>query len=403
MAIFKYVAKDMQGEYHKGEVETADENQAAALLRKKKLIITSLKLKGATGNMPWDKFMNRVPFSEVVIMTRQLATMIEAGLVLSEALDILEDQQENKHFKAVLENVSKDIKAGLDFATALEKHPDIFPPLYSKLVKAGQASGKLDTILLELAKNLEKEREFKSRVKGAMIYPIVIVFMMIVVMMIMVFFVMPKLIGLYKDSGMDLPLPTKIMITGSDIIINFWWLILMIIVGLVMGFRKFAKTPKGRLFIDQRILKTPVLGKVTSVVILTSFTRTFGLLIASGLSILESIQIVSDITGNKVYQNCLETAYKGVEKGLTLSSQLLSMKEFPKIVGQMVKTGEETGKLDEIIIKLSDYFQSEADNALKNITTLIEPVVLVILGVGVGILVISIILPIYQLTTNISH
>lgn len=403
MAIFKYVAKDMQGVYHKGEVETADESQAVALLRKKKLIITSLKLKGASGNMPWDKFMNRVPFSEVVIMTRQLATMIEAGLVLSEALDILEDQQENKHFKAVLENVSKDIKAGLDFATALEKHPDIFPPLYSKLVKAGQASGKLDTILLELAKNLEKEREFKSRVRGAMIYPIVIVFMMIVVMMIMVFFVMPKLIGLYKDSGMDLPLPTKIMITGSDIMINFWWLILMVIIGIVIIFKKYAATPKGRLFIDQRILKTPVLGKVTSVVILTSFTRTFGLLIASGLSILESIQIVSEIMGNKVYQNCLETAYKGVEKGLPLSTQLLSMKEFPKIVGQMVKTGEETGKLDEIILKLSDYFQAEADNALKNITTLIEPVVLVILGVGVGILVVSIILPIYQLTTNISH
>ncbi|MDO8570148.1 MAG: type II secretion system F family protein [Candidatus Daviesbacteria bacterium] len=403
MAIFKYVAKDMQGVYHKGEIETADESHAVALLRKKKLIITSLKIKGASGNMPWDKFMNRVPFSEVVIMTRQLATMIEAGLVLSEALDILEDQQENKHFKAVLENVSKDIKAGLDFATALEKHPDIFPPLYSKLVKAGQASGKLDTILLELAKNLEKEREFKSRVRGAMIYPIVIVFMMIVVMCIMVFFVMPKLIGLYKDSGMDLPLPTKIMITGSDIIINFWWLILMVIIGIVILFKKFAATTKGRLFIDQRILKTPVLGKVTSVVILTSFTRTFGLLIASGLSILESIQIVSDITGNKVYQNCLETAYKGVEKGLPLSTQLLSMKEFPKIVGQMVKTGEETGKLDEIILKLSDYFQSEADNALKNITTLIEPIVLVILGIGVGILVISIILPIYQLTTNISH
>lgn len=401
MPIFSYVAKDLQGQYHKGEVETVDEFQAAGLLRRKKLIVISLKSLGVEKQDFLDKFFSRVSFSDVVIMTRQLATMIEAGLVLSEALDILEEQQENKRLKKILGTVSTDVKGGLDFATAIEKHPDAFPPLYSRLIRAGQASGKMDTILLELATNLEKEREFKSRVKGAMIYPMVIAVMMIAVMMIMVFFVMPKLMGLYQDSGIELPLPTKIMITSASFLINFWWALLAAIVGAVVGGKKYLATPEGKLVFDKVLLKLPVVGRVATVVILTNFTRTFGLLVSSGLSILDSIKIVSNIVGNRVYKDGLDISYKGVERGLPFSTQLLGLPVFPKIVGQMVKTGEETGKLDDIMFRLSEYFESEADNSLKNLTTLIEPIVLIVLGIGVGLLVISVILPIYQLTTNI--
>ncbi|OGE20238.1 hypothetical protein A3A14_00070 [Candidatus Daviesbacteria bacterium RIFCSPLOWO2_01_FULL_43_38] len=401
MPIFSYITKDLQGEYHKGEVETADQSQAAMLLRRKKLIVISLKSKNEFEQKPWDKFFSRVPFSDIVIVTRQLATMVEAGLVLSEALDILEEQQTNKQFKKVLTKISSDVKGGLDFAAALEKHPEVFPPIYSKLVRAGQASGKLDIILQELATNLEKEREFRSKVRGAMIYPVVVVTMMIAVMLVMVFFVMPKLLGLYKESGVDLPLPTKIMIGFAGFMTGFWWAILL--VGIIFGvtLRRFLKTPEGKLFFDKLLLRLPIMGKVTILVIMTNFTRTFGLLISSGLSILESIKIVGDISGNQVYRGSLAIAYKGVERGLTFSSQLLGLPVFPKIIGQMAKTGEETGKLDEIMTKIADYFEAEADNSLKNITTLIEPIVLVILGVGVGFLVVSIILPIYQLTTNI--
>lgn len=401
MPIFSYVAKDLQGQYHKGEVETVDEFQAAGLLRRKKLIVISLKSLGVEKQDFLDKFFSRVSFSDVVIMTRQLATMIEAGLVLSEALDILEEQQENKRLKKILGTVSTDVKGGLDFATAIEKHPDAFPPLYSRLIRAGQASGKMDTILLELATNLEKEREFKSRVKGAMIYPMVIAVMMIAVMMIMVFFVMPKLMGLYQDSGIELPLPTKIMITSASFLINFWWALLAAIVGAVVGGKKYLATPEGKLVFDKVLLKLPVVGRVATVVILTNFTRTFGLLVSSGLSILDSIKIVSNIVGNRVYKDGLDISYKGVERGLPFSTQLLGLPVFPRIVGQMVKTGEETGKLDDIMFRLSEYFESEADNSLKNLTTLIEPIVLIVLGIGVGLLVISVILPIYQLTTNI--
>lgn len=401
MPVFTYTAKDLQGEYHRGDVEVLDEYQGAQLLRRKKLVVISLKPKSLNRKNILDKYLFRVSFADVVIMTRQLATMIEAGLVLSEALDILEEQQTNKQFKEVLGKISTDIKGGLDFATAVEKHPDVFPSLYGKLIRAGQMSGKLDTILLELASNLEKERSFKSRVRGAMIYPIVVVVMMFAVMMIMVFFVMPKLMSLYKESGMDLPLPTQIMLGIVGFILNFWWLASIIIILVIMGAKRFISTPGGRMMVDRTIIKIPIIGKVTTLVIMTNFTRTFGLLIASGLSMLESIRIVGSVVGNLAYKESFDMSYKGVERGLTFSSQLLALPLFPRIVGQMIKTGEETGKLDDIMFRLADYFESEADNSLKNITTLIEPIILVVLGLGVALLVISIILPIYQLTTSV--
>lgn len=401
MPIFNYTAKDIQGNYHKGEIETVDERQAAAILRRRRLIVISVKSKSSGGIPIWDKFINRVSFSDVVITTRQLATMVSAGLVLSEALDILTEQQTNKRFKAVLEAIGADVKGGLDFASALDKYPDVFPHLYSQLVRAGQASGKLDVILNELADNLEKEREFRSKVRGAMIYPIVVVTMMIGVMLIMVFFVMPRLMGLYQQSNIELPIMTRIMLGIAGFMIGYWWAILAVVILLVVMSRRYASTPEGRLTIDRVILKIPIIGRITKVVVMTNFTRTLGLLVTSGISILESIHIVGEIVGNKYYKLHLDEAYKGVERGLTLSSQLIGMPIFPRIVGQMIKTGEETGKLDDVMFKLSEYFESEADNSLKNITTLIEPIVLVLLGLGVAFLVISIILPIYQLTTAI--
>ncbi len=401
MPIFSYVTKDMQGQYHKGEVETMDEIQAVKLLRRKNLIVISIKPASENHNKIWDKFFSRVSFEDIAVATRELATMIEAGIVLSEALDILEEQQTNKRFKKVLGEISRDIKGGLDFATSLEKHPDIFPKLYSKLIRAGQASGKIDIILLDLAASLEKERDFKSKVRGAMIYPSLIICMMIAVMSVMVFYVMPKLTGLYKDSGIDLPLPTKIMLGFAGFMLNFWWLVALVAITGVIFSRRYMKTPDGRLVIDTFILKAPIVGKVANLVILTNFTRTLALLISAGLSILDSIKIVADISGNRVYKDGLDLSYKGVERGLPFSDQILSLKFFPRIVGQMIKIGEETGKIDEVMSRLASHFESEADNSLKNITALIEPIILIILGIGVGFLVISVILPIYQVTTNI--
>lgn len=396
---FIYKTKDIQGVSHEGVIQSSDVHSAAAVLRKKRLIVISLKIKGTAAFQLFDRIFNKVGFSDLVMMTRQLATMVSSGLVLSDAIDILEEQQNSKIFKKALGDVSQDIKGGLTLAQALGKFPEIFPHLYINLVKSGESSGKLDQILLQMAEGLEKDREFKARVKGAMIYPLVVLGMMGVVIIIMMTFVIPKLTVLYSQSTIDLPLPTKILIGTSNLFVNFWWLGLILTVGAIIFINRWKKTEEGDLFIGNFLLRTPLVGKIITNVTLTNFNRTFGLLTSAGIPLLESIGIVSDVMDNPVYKKALKEAYSGVEKGLSFSS-LLTADVFPRIVPQMVRVGEETGKVDEIFFKMADYFESESDHLVKNLTVAIEPIVLIILGVGVGFLVISIILPIYKLTTS---
>lgn len=396
---FIYKSKDLQGEEYGGAVQAPDMHSAATLLRKKGLIVISVKPKGVSSIKFLDKFLNRVGFSDLVVTTRQLATMISSGLVLSEAIDILEEQQTNKTLKKALEEVSQDIKGGLTLAQALGRHPDIFPRLYVNLIKSGETSGKLDEVLLQMADGLEKQREFQARVRGAMIYPVVVLGMMVVVIIIMMIFVIPKLTALYQQSTIDLPLPTKILITSSNLFINFWWLGIILLVGGGIGLNRWGKTPTGNLFLGKLVLKLPIIGKVITNVTLTNFNRTFGLLTSAGIPLLESIGIVTDLTDNPIFKKSLREAYLGVEKGLPFST-LLTAQIYPKIIPQMVKVGEETGKVDEIFFKLAEYFESESDHLIKNLTVAIEPIVLIVLGIGVGFLVISIILPIYKLTTS---
>lgn len=399
MAEFLYKAKDLQGNDHNGSVESPDIHSAVVVIRKKNLIVISLTPKNSGTNNFLDRFLNRVNFSDLVIITRQLATMISSGLVLSEAIDILEEQQTNKILKNALADISQDVKGGLTLAQALSQYPHIFPHLYVNLVKSGETSGKLDSVLLQMADGLEKDREFQSKIRGAMIYPVLVLSMMIVVIIIMMVFVIPKLVNLYTQSTIELPLPTKILIGTSTLFTNYWWVLVMIVVGAVVGINRWKKTPEGNLFLGKLILKIPIVGKIVTNVTLTNFNRTFGLLTSAGIPLLESIGIVSDLTDNPVFKIALKDAYNGVEKGLPFSS-LLSATVFPKIVSQMIKVGEETGKVDEIFFKLADFFESESDHMVKNLTVAIEPIVLVILGIGVAFLVISIILPIYKLTTS---
>lgn len=396
---FLYKAKDLQGEDHTGSVQSPDAHSAVVIIRKKGLIVVSLNPKNPPASGILGRFLNRVSFSELVVITRQLATMVSSGLVLSEAIDILEEQQSNKTLKRALVEVSQNIKGGLTLAQAFSRFPDIFPHLYVNLVKAGEASGKLDSVLLQMADGLEKDREFRAKIKGALIYPVVVVTMMIAVIIIMMVFVIPKLVTLYTQSTMQLPLPTRILIATSNLFVNFWWLGIIILVGIIIGINRWKKTPEGNLLFGKFLLKLPIIGKIIINVTLTNFNRTFGLLTSAGIPLLDSIGIVSDLTDNPVFKNALKDAYKGVEKGLPFSS-LLTANIFPKIVSQMVKVGEETGKVDEIFFKLAEYFESESDHMVKNLTVAIEPIILIILGIGVAFLVFSIIMPIYQLTTS---
>lgn len=402
MPIYIYTARDLQGTDHKGTIETADEARAARMLSRRGLVVTSLNEQKNTGIKFLEKYLNKVSFSDLVVSTRQLATMIDSGLVLSEALDILVEQQPTGRFKVVLGEISRDVKSGMDLASSIKKHPDVFPPLYASLVRAGEQAGNLDVVLNELATNLEKDREFKSRVRGAMIYPLMIMVMMVVVVGIMMFFVIPRLTSLYSQSNIELPLPTKILISTSDFMIGYWWLLLLILIIGIVVFKRWVSTIEGKYKFDEFLLKLPIMGKIIRGTNLTYFTRTFGLLATAGVPILDSLKIIQDVIDNAVYRKAVEQTYVGVERGLNLSSQLDSTSVFPKIIPQMFRVGEETGKVDKVAFKMAEYFESESDNLVKNLTVIIEPVILVALGIGVAFLVLSIILPIYKLTTSFS-
>lgn len=402
MPTFSYTARDLKGVDHKGTIETVDVHQVARILSKKGLTVTGIRQKELAKKNPLNKILNQVSFSDVVVSTRQLATMVESGLVLSEGLDILADQQKPGRYKQILEEVSRDIKSGLDLATAFRKHPDAFPPLYASLIRAGEQAGKLDLVLTQMATSLEKDREFRSRVRGAMIYPMVVVTMMVAVISIMMVFVIPRLVSLYSQSSIELPLPTKVLIFVSNIFVNFWWALILAAVAVFIVFRRWVSTPSGKMVFDTLILKVPIVSRIVTGSTLTNFTRTFGLLTTAGVPLLDSLNIVTDVIGNSVYKKAFQDTFRGVERGLSFSAQLEVVGVFPKIIPQMYRVGEETGKVDKVSFKMAEYFEAETDNLVKNITVLIEPVVLVILGVGVGFLVLSIILPIYKLTTSYS-
>lgn len=399
MADFTYQAKDSKGESKTGEIQVPDQKMAAQILRKRGLVVISINQKNAPSENILNRFFNRVSFGEIVVMTRQLSTMVSSGIVLSEAIDILIEQQTNKTFKKALSEISADIKGGLTLAQAFGRQTDIFPKIYINLVRAGETSGKLDKVLVQMADGLEKQREFRAKIKGAMIYPAVVLTMMVFVVIIMMVFVIPKLLDLYTQSKIELPLPTKILIFISHFTLNFWWVVALLIFFGFWLFKKYNSTQEGSLLIGRTILKIPIVGKIVTNVTMTNFNRTFGLLTTAGIPILECISIAEDLSDNPVFKKVLKDAHIGVERGLPFSA-LLTASSFPRIIPQMVRVGEETGKVDEVFFKLAEYFESESDQLLKNLTVAIEPIILVFLGIGVAFLVISIILPIYKLTTS---
>lgn len=342
----------------------------------------------------------KIDFNDTVDFTRQVAIMLNAGLTLIDALEILKKQTTKLSLVKMIEEIITKIKGGSSFSVALLDYKNIFSKLYISLVKSGEASGKLGEILLRLADNLEKEREFKSKLKGSLVYPVIVIIGMFAVMFIMVTFVLPKLLGLYKDFNVELPTSTKILIAVSSFSTKFWPLVLVMMFVASYFAKKYLATKAGKNSFDQFILKLPVFGHIVSISALVESTRTLAILISSGISILEALSIVVDATENSVYQQAFLTVSHKVEKGLSLGTALEQEEMFPPILVQMSQVGEQTGNLDDTLFRLSKYFEMESEMATKTMTTLIEPAILVVLGVGVGFLVMSVITPIYNLTNS---
>lgn len=382
------------------KIEAESQEEVLNFLKKNGYFPIEIKQAGESNLTFLNQFFDKVSFNDIVDFTRQLSIMLNAGLTLVDSFEILKKQITKSSLLNIVVDIDKEIRGGSSFSKALKKYPQYFSNLYISLVRSGEASGKLSDILLQLSENLEKQREFQGKLKGAMIYPVIVVTAMIGVMFVMVTFVVPKLLGLYKDFDIELPATTKILMAISDVTTKFWPVIIGGTIGLIILVRNYLKTKTGKLMFDQFTLKIPVFKNIVKISALVDSTRTLAILIGSGVSILEGLNIIIETTDNIVFQKAFQNVYKKVEKGVSLGNAMKQEEVFPPILVQMAMVGEQTGHLDDTFARISRYFEMESELAIKTMTTLIEPLILVFLGLGVGFLVMSVITPIYNLTTS---
>lgn len=398
----RYKAADKEGKISHGLIDGRSIEEAVEYLRRKDLTPITLD---RIDNKIW----NNIPFisqkvktQELVLFTRQLSSMISSGLTLTKALEILKMEIKNETFVEIVTTIINDIQEGKTFSQAIEKHPQVFSPIYISIVKAGEQAGLLDKVLIRLTENLEKQSKLKATIKSALMYPFIVIIMMFGVALIMAFFVIPQLTGLYTSLNVEIPLPTKIVIGLAKLITSYWFLTILVVGIFVYGYRKWVATPSGKLIIDTLVLKLPVFGKLIKQTMLTEFSRTFGLLVGSGTLVVQSLIQTADVTGNVLYKTAILDVSKMVEKGESIGEAMSSYELlFPPMLIQLVKIGEQTGKIDESLLKASEYMEREVDQTVKTLTTAMEPFIMVILGVGVAFLVFSVITPIYSLINSV--
>ena len=398
MPLFKYRAKSADHQSVKGKVEASNLAQASAVLKEKQLFIISIEPMGSQLNA-LTSLMDKVTGSDVVNFTRQLATMITAGLTLTEAFAILQEQSKPAMQKIVTEML-RDVEGGTSFADALSKHKQVFSRVYIALVRSGETAGVLDQVLRRLADNLEKQHEFIAKTKGALIYPVIVFVAMIVVAFIMMAFVVPKLTEMYADFGAELPGITKVLITVSNAMASFWYLFIGGAGAGLYALFAYKKTPMGDQQIDRLLFRIPIYGLLRVQIMMTEFARTVSLLLGAGVSLLAALEIVADSMDSVLFRQAMRATAQDVEKGVSFADAITRQSVFPQLVGQMISVGEETGKMDEILVKLSSYYESESEHAIKNLSTALEPMIMIVLGVGVGFLIVAIVMPIYNLTSQ---
>jgi type IV pilus assembly protein PilC len=397
MPVYVWKGKNRSAVTQKGEIEAVSEEAVKAQLLRQKITPTKIKIK------PKDLFANvaflqpKVKEHDVIIFARQFSTMIDAGLPIIQCLDILYAQQSNVTFQKLLKNIKESVEGGATLAEALKKFPKQFDNLFVNMIAAGEAGGILDAILRRLAAYMEKTAKLKAQVKGAMTYPIVTLIIAVVVLAVILVFVIPVFEEMFADFGGELPAPTQIVVAMSDMVKTK---IVYIIVGLILfviAFKKFHSTQKGRDVVDDLLLKIPVFGQLLRKVAVAKFTRTMGTMLASGVAILEALDIVAKTAGNRTVEKAIYNVRSGIAEGRTMADPLGESGVFPPMVCQMIGVGESTGALDAMLEKIADFYDEEVDQAVENLTALIEPFMLVFLGVTIGGLVVAMYLPIFKM------
>jgi len=397
MPAFVWTGKNRKNENVKGEMEAPNEEAVRADLTRRKITPKKIKPK------PKDLFANvafmqpKVKQADVILFCRQFSTMIDAGLPIIQCLDILHAQQENKTFKRVIKDIKDSVESGQTFAEALKKHPKQFDDLFVNMVAAGEAGGILDTILRRLSAYMEKAAKLKSQIKGAMVYPAVTMVIAVIVVGVIMVFVIPVFEEMFSSFGSALPTPTQICVNMSRFVRgSIHWMLIGL--GLfIYALKRFYNTEKGRAVMDDLVLKLPVFGTLIRKATVARFTRTMGTMLSSGVSILDALEIVAKTSGNKTVEKAVYSARSGIAEGRTLSDPLSETGVFPAMVCQMIAVGESTGALDAMLGKIADFYDEEVDQAVENMTALIEPFMLVFLGVVIGGLVVSMYLPIFKM------
>jgi len=399
MAKFAWEGVTRSGQTMKGEMEAPNEEAVQAQLRRQGIQPGKVKARGKGLDMEINipGMQPKITTKDLVVFTRQFATMIDAGLPLVQCLDILGKQQENKTFKKILLQVKEDVESGSTFADALGKHPKAFDELYVNLVAAGEVGGILDTILNRLAAYIEKALKLKKQVKSAMTYPTTIIGIAVVVIAVILIFVIPSFEKMFRDFGGELPMPTQVVIAMSNFIQKYILLIIGSIVLGIFAFKKVYANPKGRDVIDALALKLPVMGILVRKVAVAKFTRTLGTMISSGVPILDGLEIVAKTAGNKTVEKAIYNVRQSISEGKTIAEPLEKSGVFPPMVCQMIAVGEQSGSIDTMLNKIADFYDDEVDDAVGNLTAMMEPLLMLFLGTTVGGLVVAMYLPIFKL------
>jgi type IV pilus assembly protein PilC len=396
MAVFVWKGRTLAGEAQTGEIESGRQEEALELLRKKRILVTSLRPKSAGASMP--RFGGPgVSTKDLAIFTRQFATMISAGLPLVQCLDILAKQASKPSFGKIISETTREVEAGATLSDALGKHKNVFDDLFRNMVAAGEAGGVLDEILMRLATYIEKADALKRKVQSALVYPAVVLTVAMGATAFMLIFIIPTFAKMFMDFGGELPLPTKIVLILSDILVHWWWVAILAMVAGFLTFQRFYATENGQRAVDGFMIRMPILGDVLLKGSVARFTRTLGTLIASGVPILGGLEITARTAGNKVISEAIMSARASIREGETVAAPLKASNVFPPMVTQMIAVGEQTGALDEMLTKIAVFYEQEVDTAVDTLTSIIEPVMIVIMGGIVGGMVVAMYLPMFKL------
>ncbi|CAE6697545.1 type II secretion system F family protein [Nitrospira defluvii] len=403
MSTFAYVGRNRQGAVKKGELTAKTRDEAVEQLRKQQVVVTSLEEKSGGGKFKLN-IGGGLTDKDLVVFTRQFGTMINAGLPLIQCLDILSTQSENKVLRETVGDVKNSVEAGSTFSDALKRHPKVFDDLYVNMIHAGEVGGLLDTILTRLAKHIEKAMKLKGQIKSAMVYPTAIVGVAVIIISVLMVWVIPVFAQMFMEmSGgkVGLPGPTQIVINVSNFFQSYWYAMFGAVVGAIIAIKRYYATVNGRVVIDKLLLKMPIVGDLIRKASVAKFTRTLGTLITSGVPLLEGLSICAKTSGNKVIEEALMNARVSISGGKTISEPLAKCNVFPKMVTHMIAVGESTGALDAMLGKIADFYEDEVDQAVETLTSLLEPIMMVVLGTIIGFIVIAMYLPIFTMAQAI--